>query len=127
MKGAIVGIPRLYWVSSVLLVAALIILYAYNPSEGGVFPPCPFHVLTDLHCPGCGSLRAVHQLLHGEFANAFSLNPLLVLSIPAVGLLLLRPPLLYARWTPWIALVLLVSYTLLRNIPLWPFLLLAPS
>ena len=31
---------------------------------------------------GCGGLRAAHRLLHGEFAEAFHLNPLLVCLAP---------------------------------------------
>lgn len=32
-------------------------------------------------CPGCGSQRAIHQLLHGHIAEAFKLNALLIPSI----------------------------------------------
>ena len=50
-------------------------LYLFNPAESRLFPPCPFHALTGWQCPGCGSLRAAHCLLHGEFIAAFRLNP----------------------------------------------------
>lgn len=38
--------------------------------------------MTGLDCPGCGSQRALHHLLHLQFKDAFFSNPLLVLAIP---------------------------------------------
>ena len=32
-------------------------------------------------CPGCGSQRGIHQLLHGNFIEVFRLNALLIPSI----------------------------------------------
>jgi len=61
---------------------ALVTLYFHDPAAAGFFPPCPFHYLTGLHCPGCGTLRATHQLLHGHPLAALDLNPLMVLSLP---------------------------------------------
>src|ERR1041385_6710646 len=63
------------------LVAAILILYEFDPAEGH-YPVCPFHYLTGLHCPGCGTLRALHQLLHGNVAAALSLNLLSTIAIP---------------------------------------------
>lgn len=40
--------------------------------------------MTGLDCPGCGSQRAVHELLHGHIQSAFYLNPLFVVSLPYV-------------------------------------------
>lgn len=48
------------------------------------FPACPFLKVTGYKCPGCGSQRAVHQLLNGHISEAFILNPLLVLAIPYI-------------------------------------------
>ena len=49
------------------------------------FPRCWFHETTGLLCPGCGSTRALHALLHGEWGRAWSLNPLAVIALPAVA------------------------------------------
>jgi hypothetical protein len=70
------------------------LLYTFNPADSFLYAPCPFHALTGLYCPGCGSLRTIHQLLHMHFLSAFKLNPLLVLSISLLGYLLLHPYLL---------------------------------
>ena len=41
-----------------------------DPSEPGHYPECPFHWITGLYCPGCGTLRAVHALTHGDVLGA---------------------------------------------------------
>lgn len=56
--------------------------YSFNPTEHSFFLPCPLRYATGLECPGCGSQRAIHQLLHGNFKAAWSLNPFLIFSIP---------------------------------------------
>lgn len=63
----------------------LIVLYALlDPAEMPFFPRCPFMLLTGLKCPGCGSQRAVHQLLSLNIGEAFRYNAALVLSIPVL-------------------------------------------
>ena len=61
---------------------ALAILFWYDPVRSGIFPKCPFLMLTGYKCPGCGSQRAVHALLHGDFRSALGLNALLLFSLP---------------------------------------------
>ena len=64
---------------------ALVILYVFPPVQYGLYPRCVFHQVTGLSCPGCGALRAMHQLLHGHFVAAFNLNPLLIILLPFVA------------------------------------------
>ena len=75
---------RWQWFALPMLAAALVPLYLSDPSNGG-FPACPFHALTGLLCPGCGSQRALHDLLHGLIGEAFRHNALLVISIPLLA------------------------------------------
>ena len=112
--------------AGLVVAGVLVALYCYDPAGTSVFPTCPFHYLTGLHCPGCGTLRATHNLLHGRLAAAMSLNPLMVVSIPVLGLMLLNPAWVYRRWVPWAVFFVLVAYGIARNIPVWPFILLAP-
>jgi len=42
--------------------------------EYQLFPPCLFHRLTGLSCPGCGMQRFVHALTHGRLAEAVGYN-----------------------------------------------------
>src|SRR5258708_14695303 len=67
------------------LAGGSVVLFLFNPSEWGFYPFCFFHRVTGLLCPGCGSLRAMHQLLHGQLAEAFHFNALFVLSLPLIG------------------------------------------
>lgn len=104
----------------------LVVLYGHNPSATQVFPPCPFRAATGgLLCPGCGSLRGMHQLLHGHLLRAFSLNALMVMSLPFFGYLGLAA--LWSRrrpaptWTrprhlAWIALVVICAWWVARNL-----------
>ena len=73
------------WLSGVAILGGLVVLYFFNPIEHAFYPACPFYKLTHLHCPGCGSLRALHQLTHGHISVAFHSNPLLIVSIPLVA------------------------------------------
>lgn len=55
-----------------------------DPSIYTIFPKCPFLVVTGLECPGCGSQRSFHQLLHFNIAGAFRQNPLVVIFGPYI-------------------------------------------
>jgi len=127
----------LYRRSSVVVIWALLIagatyLFIFEPGKTGFFPPCMFRLITGFTCPGCGSTRAVHQILHGHFIAAFELNPLFLVSIPFLLYALLRysvivmrgeipnrnslqPPYLYALF------VIVVSFWIFRNTPFYPF------
>lgn len=102
-------------------------LYLFNPSQHGFYPFCLLHKLTGWLCPGCGSLRAFHELLHGHFLDAFRLNPLVVTLIPLAGFHLLRcwrrrardaeaSWAVSERWI-WIGIVVLIVFGVLRNLP----------
>ena len=116
-----------------------VVLYVYKPVESGIYPPCVFHKCTGLHCPGCGTTRALHALLHGRVWAAFRYNALIVMSLPLLALALARytrsvfaspqphpPRRRLADWT-WPALALLLAFWVLRNLPFHPFTWLAPT
>lgn len=103
------------------------LLFWFDPAQSHYFPKCPFHVLTGLYCPGCGTTRAAHHLLHGDLAGAFAMNPLMVVSAPVLVLLFFRRSWAGRPWVAWSAFVILLLYGVLRNINLWPFIFLAPK
>ena len=77
-------------VGPVLVGAGLLAATAYiavvDPNAPGHYPMCPLKALTGLDCPGCGGLRAVHSLTHGDLAGAVNHNLLAVtLFIPAIA------------------------------------------
>jgi len=118
-------------------IIGIILLYIFNPVTSSIYPPCPFHALTGLYCPGCGSLRALHQILHGDLSRSFGLNPLMVLSLPflAYGLLssfvdriggISFPVVFIPATCIWSYLGVILLFWVVRNIPAYPFSLLAP-
>lgn len=63
------------------VIMGLSLLIYFDPADY-FFPRCPFLTLTGYRCPGCGSQRALHQLLHLNIKGAFQYNPFLVLILP---------------------------------------------
>lgn len=119
----------LWVVVAVALVAAAVVYYLFDPSTTP-FPRCPFLMLTGWKCAGCGSQRAIHSLLHLDFAAAWHHNALLVLSIPYVALLVVaewagqrRQSQLYralnSEMLIWSYFVLVVVWWVVRNIFGW--------
>lgn len=105
--------------------AALAVYYLVGP-DSGMYPRCLFRQLTGLDCPGCGSQRAIHALLHGHIAEAWGHNALLLIELPLIGLLLaaraMRPRhprldlLLNSRAMILLLLVTIILWTIVRNI-----------
>ena len=60
-------------------------LFVCDPQQTRGMPHCPFHELTGWNCPGCGTLRGLHALLHGQVGRAFAFNPLMVITLPGLG------------------------------------------
>ena len=91
---------------------------------------CPWLLLTGTYCPGCGGLRAVNDLTHGDLVAAASSNLLLVGSLPLLRCWWVRrivdswrgvapPPRRAARPTGWPGrLALTVAFSVVRNLPL---------
>ncbi len=107
--------------------AATAYIASVDPHEGGHYPTCPSLYLTGFYCPGCGSLRAIHDLAHLDLAGAWGMNPLAVIALPWLAWRWLRWALESAgvsvttRPAPGWALYLLagavILYGILRNIP----------
>ena len=126
-------------ISSTLVgVLALAYLLLTHGPHASFWPKCHFKRLTGLHCIGCGMTRGSHALLQGDVLAAFRYNPLLF-SLLALALLAGVWELL-ARWTGkdlplrlrprwpmlWTLIGLFLAFWVLRNVPAWPFTLLAP-
>ncbi len=120
-----------------VLLAGAVFLYLHDPYQ---YPlPCALYLLTGFYCPGCGAGRAAYSILHGQFYEAFCYNPLMVMLLPFLGLYFV------VRGLDWVVtggnhvdgkisakllmgiLILVLIYGVLRNIPVFPFDLLAPG
>lgn len=117
-----------------VLAAAGGAVVAFDPVHHHV-PLCPLHAATGLWCPFCGGLRAVWLLAHLQVGSALSSNLVLFALAPwfawrAWRTLTARPPFV-PRWRgrplpaatiPATVIVLLVAYTVVRNLPVGGFL-----
>ena len=114
------------------VLAATAYVWAVDPNQPGHYPTCPFLAVTGYYCPGCGSLRALHDLAHGDVVGALARNPLMVLA--AGGLLVAFVLWTRRRWRDlprtWAApasvlyglLALVLAFWVLRNVPGWTWL-----
>lgn len=124
-------IPAALWPIGAALLALCVCVgdTIANPYKGeGI--PCPFHALTGLWCPGCGSARAIYSLVHANLGRAMLENPLLMVALPYVlwrwaGWMSgsLGGPRLWAlptrRWVVPTILAVVVLFWVARNLP-WP-------
>ena len=123
--------------AAAVFAAGALYLYFHDPYQ---YPlPCIIKLLTGLYCPGCGAGRACFSILHGKFFDAFCYNPLLVILLRFAG------GYIAARGIDWAVtggnhidgkisiklllavLIIILVYGILRNIPIFPFSLLAPG
>jgi hypothetical protein len=110
-------------------VVAAVVLYLFDPATTAIYPVCFFHATTGLLCPGCGTLRALHQLSHGNFAAAWQLNAFTVSLLPVAAWLGLRelisvttgkrlPGIVTRPAFGWALIVGMVIFGIARNIPI---------
>ena len=131
--------PWVLWaVAGALAAATLGMLSVLDPRAPGNYPPCPFLFFTGCYCPGCGTLRALQRLLHGDVPGALGYNPMTTLGIPALAVVGIRDAaraLGWQRWLParplshraaWGLLAAILAFWVARNIPVHPFTALAP-
>lgn len=121
-----IGVP-------LLVISGAAFLYCYgNPMI------CVFHALTGLYCTGCGTGRAAYALLHFQFLKALDYNLLFVILAPLLAYYLLKQYLrivLNKDVLPFFSVscnaaivvyCIIILFTILRNIPIYPFTILAP-
>ena len=125
---------RIFIVTGVLVIVGL---YWYVNPIGLLFPKCPVFSFTGMCCPGCGSQRALHAFLNGNLATAFRQNMLATICYIALLAEILMMLAESRRWRPtiWLnqtryaalmVLIAVLAFTVFRNIPVYPFTLLAP-
>lgn len=111
----------------------LVVLAFFDPRTAWFAPRCPSRLVTGLFCPGCGTGRALHALVHGDLASAFRLNALALAAVPVFLALAFRAALRPDRPLPvpplWLRLALyalLAFFLVARNLPFEPFASWAP-
>ena len=116
-------------ISAVVAVVAAIVYFYFDPSSSRLFPRCLFLETTGLKCPGCGSQRVVHALLHGHVGEAWHYNAMVVVAIPLIAFYLLvslgqnRWPRFYrvrfSRAVLFSLVGLIMLWWVLRNVAGW--------
>lgn len=109
-----------------IAIAVAALYFIFNPATSQWAPKCAFHAITGYDCPGCGSQRMLHALLHGDIAGAWRANAFMLCSTPVLGLMLWaassrrRFPRLYAALNSPAAILTataaLVAWTVARNL-----------
>lgn len=118
----------------------LMYIYIIDPVEiPGATPTCFTYSQFGIYCPGCGNTRALHALTHGHIIETFDYNLLFPFAVIVLAWYFCVgfSTLLFRRRVMWIPSriptagaigigVVVVLFTVLRNIPVWPFTILAP-
>ena len=107
--------------------AGAVVIFLFDPAQHNFYPLCYLRAVTGLNCPGCGAMRAIHQLLHGHIAAAARLNLLLLLSLPFSAWWAIRSGAAWIQGQPtafsirpfwiWTFLAVASVFTVLRNLP----------
>ncbi|BDS08069.1 hypothetical protein NT6N_31090 [Oceaniferula spumae] len=107
--------------------------------QGSKGTECGVRKFTGLHCPGCGGTRCAQDLVAGNWLEALDHNAILacgallfvalciylIVRITILGKPAPAFPNLTGKWI-WFGIGGIFLFTVLRNIPAWPFNLLAP-
>lgn len=122
----------------VILAAVLLYFYLNDPAEKEhVYISCTFKNITGWDCAGCGGQRSLHHLLHFDWKEALTYNAFLVILSPYFVVLVYYTVKNYIYRTGYpknfwfsgkMALIfvgLIFFYTIIRNLPFFPFTLLA--
>lgn len=121
------------WYIRILLFLIPILLafyyYKFFGNDGITGVVCIFNKQTGWLCPGCGGQRAIQSLLHGNFNEAFLLNPLIYILLPLLVFLYVALIEVYVfgnkkflekyaipNWFAYVLIILLMFFFIIRNL-----------
>lgn len=112
-----------------ILLLMILFYFIFDPEGSILFPKCVVRSTTGLLCPGCGIQRAIHAMLHLDFASAMRHNALFTILTPylIVGVVMeLSPPLkarydslyqkLFSRNILYAVIIAIILFTIVRNL-----------
>ena len=124
------GVPLA--VAAAVAVVCAAVWWADPTTPGGPIPLCPTKLLFGIDCPGCGSLRMLYSVMHGNLLAAAKFNGLALAAL--VVLAWTYAAWVYGRvagrrvwnwqrnrWAAPVTLVLVVAWSVVRNLPFGPF------
>ncbi len=106
--------------------------FADPTTPGGILPVCPTKALLGIDCPGCGGMRMVYSLLHGDLGAAVHYNALSIVAVAmmvwaygawVLGKIRERPARSWQHisWLPKVVLPVVLVWFVIRNLPWAPF------
>lgn len=112
--------------------ACAVVWVADPTTPGGILPTCPTKALLGIDCPGCGTLRTIYSLLHGDVMSALRFNALAVVALAFLlvafavwtyGRIIDRTigSWQHHRWAATVTLGIVVVWFVLRLLPFEPF------
>ena len=110
------------------LLLFLLVIYKVVNYFTGLGIPCLFYTITGWYCPGCGVTRMLFSMITLDFYQAFRYNPavfvLLVMAIIYnIIKYLFKRDLKLPEYVYYILLVIFIIYGVLRNIPMFSYLI----
>jgi len=73
---------RVFVLISLAAVMTLAVLYRFPIASSPIYPQCPWYWLTNTYCPGCGSLRGLSLVAHGDMFGLWRNNALAFIAMP---------------------------------------------
>lgn len=120
---------------SIITVFFLLKIYCILYYEYNLIIPCVFNKITGLFCPGCGVTRMIFSITKLDLYQAFRYNPLIFCMLPFIIFYGIDTSIKWIKGTKnylylkinnkaWIIiLIITLLFGILRNIPLFKFLI----
>lgn len=78
---------KIVWATAFAVFMALLagVYFFVDPMEVRWMPKCIWKVATGTDCPGCGSQRMAHALMHGDLRAAWQANAYALCMLPLIS------------------------------------------
>ncbi len=125
--------------SILLIILGAVFLDSHRPGTPSLPMPCLTNSIFGLYCSGCGFSRCLYSILQLDFYQAFRYNELAFILLPIfivyllssmVSFIITGKNVLNKHIPPKLLIGIFISliiFAILRNIPFFPFNLLAPT
>lgn len=126
----------MWWVAVPMAGVMAMASWLRSLPRSSILAECIVHQMSGLHCPGCGGLRALWDLIHGDALSAARNNLLILLLGPAWIFIYMRNAARCGR--PWrhatrndliastaiasVTMIAIFAFTIVRNQPWGEFL-----
>ncbi len=117
---------RTFILINLVSAAGILLLLFFPISKYHFYPVCPWYWLTHTYCPGCGTMRGIDHVLHGDILGLFKANKIGIIFLPILlweyaqrgvqGIAGYRlPELTLSKIELYILVVIIVAYWVARN------------